>query len=636
MTHTIYGLLAQAAGKFSNAIAIGQGDHSLSYAELMDKAHRVAGALLSAQELPTGTAVAMIAPNSLQWVIASLALQALGLVECPREQEGDDAAWTGFFLRTQCRFCIVGDAPTAGRIRSLPLPWQGEITVWTLDELCARTDPIADCQTVIAVIQDRQQGIRADDLAVVIRSSGTTGPSKQVMLSHASYLHTARHVPVRIGLRADDVCLLCLPLWHLYARLVLYVVLAQGARIELCELTELPEAFQRVRPMLFPGFPVVWTYLYHRVWDHVDSRRFLRSVFTLLLSVSRRFHEGLYRAKGREVRLHELGPAAQQLRRLRGLLEVVMLWGPFVVTDRLIFRRIRQVLGGRLRAAIIGDAPLPLSIDRDLRALGFPVLEGYGSSEQMIAALRGPDTNVTGSVGQTLPEVDLRIVGEAGIETRPGQIGEILVRGPQVFLGYMGEPERSRQSLVEWQGKTYYSTGDLGRIDYHGNLLVIGRKVNRISLNDGCFLYPELTENALRGIRYVAQSVVFPARGARLLALIVPEFESLVGHFGHVVWRGSPPLAELPPNEASRALVLRQQSQAVTELLAHPAVLSTLRAQLLQVLHDSHLEPQQWPSHFALFHGIFVRGEELTHTLKLRRDYIREKYASGLVHHPLE
>ncbi len=634
MVNSIYRLLEEAATQNSERPAFATETESLTYGDWLASARRLALRLRDLG-IGKGSSVAIVGDHGPSWLCLSLALQGLGAVECPREAEGDEAAWLGFFLRIDCQFCLIEDPELLARLERLPLPEHQAAPQFCLfaDLLTSSRDCCAEAGKVM--IAGIQGSIRAEDLAVVIRSSGTTGPSKQVMLNHANFIHTARHVPIRIQMQRDDVCLLSLPLWHLYGRLVAYITLAFGARLELCGLDTLQKDLKRVRPMLFPAFPIIWIHLYHQIWVQFEGRRNSRMAFASLLAFSRTYHACLFAAQGKTFRTARHSPLKASLGRSLNYLQALLMLPLQKLIDHLVFRRIRAQLGGRLRAAIIGDAPLPLAIDQDLRALGFPVLEGYGSSEQMIVALRAPDHNVTGCVGPCLPELELKIVSDGGQMTQPGQIGEILVRGPQVFLGYRNDPQLSEQSFVEFQGSSYYGSGDLGCLDQQGYLRVVGRKVNRLALADGEFLYPESTENVLRGMRLIAHVVVFPSRGIRLLALVVPEYSSLLHQFRRSAGRNLPVSGDLPQEEVALAAFLQMHRNSVESLLNDSRVVHEYRTQIRNLLKRSGLPVHQWPSHFALCSQTFLRGRELTPTLKLRRNYIREKYAGQVLNHLL-
>ncbi len=629
MNHTIYNMLAASVEKHPEAIAICFGDKHLTYRQCWEQVHLCAWRLMKDLNPEPGTKVALIAKNSISWLVSSFALQALGAVECPFEIEGDETSRQEFFRITGCQFCLA-DSAIAGQLSGRPLAGGQKLTVFSIEDI-PQTISDQDFLHIQSLIEKRQRLLNHNSLAAVIRTSSTTGSAKLVMMSQHNFTHNMRHIPDRIGLMADDVCLCCLPLWHLFGRLVTYIVLCRGAHLEFCEIEELATALPRVKPMLFPGFPILWIKLYHDIWKQVEARSVLQVLFRFSLSISRRYYRYLDRFRGTElyfVRRQKWHALRSKLFSVPGL---ALLYLPFLFVDLLLFRRLRNKLGGRLRTAIIGDAPLPFAIDRDIRALGFPVLEGYGSSEQMISAIRSPSTNIVGSAGQFLPEIQMCICQDSGEPSPTGEIGEILVAGPQVCLGYLHQNNFANDCLTEIDGKPHYKTGDLGKLDNQGNLVVVGRKINRIPLKNGNFFYPELTENVLRGIRHVAQVMVFPTAETPMLAMIILEIDGIVHAFSSVARQLGIESHCLPDNESDLYAHLQANREAFSQLLSHRSVELFFRHKIRMTLKSANIGQGQWPTHFAFCPENLRRGKELTLTLKLRRDLIRKRYAQRLV-----
>jgi long-chain acyl-CoA synthetase len=681
MSRTLFNTLAASARSRQDALAWDMDGVTLHYGEWLAQAEALALGLIERCALAPGAPVGLLAENCPAWLIASLAIQAAGAVEFPLGSEQEEAVLSDFFLRTNCRVCFVQDLALVERVQGLGLPWQASLCLIVLGK--AESDPLETVATsgqakanglvmhwsklrqaelnntelnnselnysalnkqderspTLAQqrIHERQQAIAEQDVAVVLRSSGTTGPAKSVMLSHANFLHNMVHVAKRAELSPQDVLLCCLPLWHLYGRLVAWTALAGGARLAFRPLEDLGNALQEVQPTFFPSFPLVWIQIYHRLMDRVDSQPLLlQTLFRLCLNLSRLYFRELYRATRHDLCLQ---PRSRlQSITIRGWAEIslAMLAGPQWLIQKLIFRPVRKQLGGRLRAAIIGDEPLPPHIDLTLRALGLRVLEGYGSSEQMIVAMRGLHSNVTGTVGKVLPEVDLTLLDECSREVPRGAIGEIAVAGPTVFPGYYREPERTRMAFLNRSGRPLYLTGDLGRIDFHDNLLVVGRRAARIALPDGLALYPELTESVLRATRYIACAMVFPAPQAPLLALLVPEFETLYHfHHRHCGCHHGAVLLTFPREEQALDKYLQEQQPQIRHLLECAVVVHLIASELRRFLKYVKLPQHQIPTHFAMSPNLFVRGRELTPTLKLRRELIMKHYADCRPRHTL-
>lgn len=256
-------------------------------------------------------------------------------------------------------------------------------------------------------------------------------------------------------------------------------------------------------------------------------------------------------------------------------------------------RRLRQVFGARIERLNSGGAPLPVAICRAYWDAGLPLLQGYGLTETSpVVSFNRLEQNRIGTVGQALPGVDIRIAED----------GEILVRGPNVSPGYWRNPEATQQALADG----WFHTGDLGALDADGFLTITGRKKDLLVLSNGKKVVPTELESLLVASPYIEQAVIHGDGKNYLTALIVPSrdtLQQLAQQHG---------LMELPPEQ----------------LVQHPAVQQFFRQELDRLL--VHQPPWEQIRKFVLLSQPFrVEAEELTLTLKIRRQFVLNKY------HPL-
>ena len=329
------------------------------------------------------------------------------------------------------------------------------------------------------------------DLATIVYTSGTTGRSKGVMLSHANVLSNAQSVLRCIPAYADDLFLSFLPLSHTLERTVgYYLPVMAGATVAFARSIQvLGEDLTAVRPTVLISVPRIYERVYRRIMSGLDSKGVLaRSLFQLAAEVGWRRFE---RLQGRE----RWSP-------------MQILWP---VLRLLVARKILERLGGRLRVAVCGGAPLPPLVGKIFLGLGLPVLHGYGLTEAspVVSANRLED-NLPASVGPPIPEVKVRI----------NDNDELLAKGANVMLGYWNNPVATRE-LVDDDG--WLHTGDQVRLDASGRIYITGRLKEIIVLSNGEKVSPGDMELALSANPLFDQIMIVGEGRPYLSALVVPN-----------------------------------------------------------------------------------------------------------------
>jgi long-chain acyl-CoA synthetase len=412
--------------------------------------------------------------------------------------------------------------------------------------------------------------VQPRDLATIIYTSGTTGEPKGVMLTHGNLMANVSAVHAVLALDETDTGLSFLPLCHAFERLVAYVYLTAGVSIVFAEsFSTVGRDLVLVRPTVMTGVPRLFEKLHTRILDRGKESRGLKG---------RIFRWSVALAPRRGRLLEDQAPQSVWIR-LQSL-----------IADRLVFRKLRDSVGGRLRFAVSGGAALPPSLGRFFYGAGLPILEGYGLTET------APVLTVTtlgairfGTVGRALPGVDLRIADD----------NEILVRGPNVMAGYYGRPAETAEALRDG----WFHTGDIGTLDADGYLQITDRKKELLVTSGGKNVAPQAIEGALGRDPLVAEAVLIGEGRHFLSALIVPDFDELAHRLG------------LPATEAldRRRLLERPDVRALYQKSVD--AVNARRAQFERI------------KKFALLpHDFSVESGELTPTLKLKRRIIEEKY----------
>jgi long-chain acyl-CoA synthetase len=350
------------------------------------------------------------------------------------------------------------------------------------------------------------QPVTNPGLATIIYTSGTTGQPKGVMLTHANILANTRDATAVLPIAEDDLTLSFLPLAHGFERTAgLYTILRAGASIAYGGGTvTVTTDLQEVRPTLLCCVPRVLELIYRRLWNEREHARFpKRQVLDWALDVATK--AGHPRA------------ARQALPFLLGVQHRVV--------NHLVFRKLRDGLGGRLRFVVSGGAPLNPKIACFLYGVGITVYEGYGLSEAgPVVSCNIPGRTRIGTVGAALPHVEVRIAED----------GEICVRGPNVMQGYYHRPEDTAQAI---DAEGWLHTGDVGEIDADGFITITDRKKDLIVTSDGENVAPQYIEGLLKQDPLIDEACVIGDKRPYLTVLLVPNrpvLESLARQHGVV------------------------------------------------------------------------------------------------------
>jgi long-chain acyl-CoA synthetase len=453
---------------------------------------------LLARGVGKGDTFALLAQNSLDWALLDFALAQIGAVSVP-VYANSSARDVGYLLGHSDAVGIVcEDAAQLAKVEEVAEELPKLEQVLTYHDLAglaahgvdfARTHPDA--------LAEASAAIDEEDLYTIIYTSGTTGPPKGCMLRHRNYYAMTSVVDSMADhYRPDDMMLLYLPLAHNFGRLMLLTGAYVGFPIAfLADPLRVADAMLQVRPTVLPSVPRV----YEKVYAAVQSR------FDEATGVKRRLIDWALPI-GREVsRLQAEGKPIP-----RGLATRQRL------ADRLVFSKVKERLGGRLRIPISGGAPLAKEIAEFFDAVGIRILEGYGLTECTTAASTNrPGRYRFGTVGPALP----------GFEVRVADDGEILVRSETVFKGYFKDPEATAAVLGP---DGWLRTGDIGEVDADGFISITDRKKDILVTAGGKNVGPQNIENDLKTSKYVSQALVVGDRRPYVAALITLDEAEIV------------------------------------------------------------------------------------------------------------
>lgn len=416
-------------------------------------------------------------------------------------------------------------------------------------------------------------GMNEDDIATIIYTSGTTGNPKGVMLTHANFLSNFKACKSLIDVRRTDVLLSFLPLSHVFERLGgHYVPLFSGAKIAYAESTfTVAQNMQEVSPTVMLSVPRLYETMHDRVLRAVQAGSSLKQKI---------FHWGVSvgSAVSSKIQQGEKPSALLQLKQS--------------IADKLVFAKLKAATGGQLRFFVSGGAALPQSIAEFFHAAGILILEGYGLTETSpVISLNHPKKWKFGTVGEPVP----------GIEVQIAEDGEILTRGPHVMKGYFNNEEATAEVI---DGEGWFHTGDIGIIDEDGFIKITDRKKNIIVLSNGKNVAPQPMESQLVQSPFIDQIMLVGNERKNVAALIVPNFDTLKS------WA-----SENGVDTSDLAEMLKTRE-------VHLLIQSEIRERLTDFADFEQIR------RFALLEKEFSQEEdEMTPTLKLKRNVIIEKYA---------
>ena len=418
--------------------------------------------------------------------------------------------------------------------------------------------------------RDGARAVTPADLATIIYTSGTTGEPKGVMLTHGNLVSNLLAGQTVLPLDQGDVALSFLPLSHSFERMVAYICLANGVTIVFAQSMEtIARDIMTVKPTLMTGVP--------RVFEKFQAR-ILEKGHAIAQPRRTLFHWGINVALARaKAELHGKGgrsvlPLETQL------------------AERLVWSKIRENVGGRLRVLVSGSAPLPVTVAEFFHGIGLPITEGYGLTETApILSANPPTAAKIGTVGRAIPGVELRIAPD----------GEILARGPNIMVGYYNKPEETAEVLRDG----WLHTGDVGTIDADGYLSITDRKKDILVTSGGKKIAPQPIESILKRSPLIAEAVVLGDRRKFASALIVPDFAMLEQR-----------LRDLGrPIEGRDTLVNRADVVAL-----YDEIVDALNLELSQFERIKKI--RLLPREFSIAAG------ELTPTMKVRRKVVEEQW----------
>jgi long-chain acyl-CoA synthetase len=501
----------------------------ISHQEVLRRVRHVALGL-GALGVKRGDRVGIMSENRPEWAMADWACLCAGLTDVPiyptlpAEQivhPLNDSAAVALFVSTAEQAAkanaVRGDLKSVQRIISFadPKPAGADLSFAELERSGAALDsPAAAAEFKAAALT-----VRPGDLATLIYTSGTTGLPKGVMLTHDNIASNVAASRANVPVVAGEVALSFLPLSHIFERMGDYLFFCCGVSIAYAEsIDTVPFNLSEVRPHFCMSVPRLFEKMYARVVENAVSGGAVKAaIFRWAADVADKW--------------------ADQV--LAGRTPSGLLAWKYGIAQRLVFSKLKERTGGRLRYFVSGGAPLTPSINKFFYAAGLKILEGYGLTETSpVIAVNSEEAFRIGTVGKPV----------AGVEVRIAEDGEILTRGPHVMQGYYNRPDATAECI---DSDGWFHTGDIGVLE-DGFLRITDRKKDIIVTAGGKNVAPQPIENRIKTNKYVSQAVMIGDKRKFPVVLIVPNWDNLEkwAALKNIIWTERRQLLEMPTIQA--------------------------------------------------------------------------------------
>jgi len=551
--------------------------HPISSAELLTRSRYVAAGLDSLG-INGSDRVAILAANSSEWTIVDAGCHLAGIIDVPIyttlsaelvEYVLKDSGSLVLFIDTHEALERIAD-----RLKDCP-----ELKhVYVFSEAFGNNS-LADLEALgkAAIDADAslsnklEQRAKPDKIATLIYTSGTTGEPKGVMLTNTNIVSNVLDSGVDHKFSVADVPLSVLPLSHIFERTAMYIYILHGMSVHYAESIEkVPENLAEVRPTIFIGVPRIFEKVYARAKLKASQHGGItEKLFDWAIGVAKEF-----------TMCSESG----------GNIPFPLLL-KHKLADVLVYAKLREFFGGRLRFCITGGAALSDDIYLIFTGAKIGIVQGYGLTETSpVLTSNTPEYHKLGTVGQAIRNVELRIADD----------GEIEAKGPNIMAGYFNKPDAANEAFT---ADGWFRTGDIGKLDADGFLTITDRKKELFKTSGGKYIAPSPIEGLIRSSRFVSQVVLVGNERKFPAALVVPNFEQLEAYAKHKGFPFGTP----------------------EELCSDPKIYGLFERQIAAA--TERLSNYEKVKRFALIPNEFsINGDELTPTLKIKRRVIDEKY----------
>jgi len=447
-----------------------------------------------------GDRIALISENRWEWAVTDFASLAIGAANVPIYPTLTGEQIAVLLKDAGCKVAVVSNRMQYDKLNAVRAQTELERIVM-MDFAAAPEGAIAFSELIVGadakgserdpVFDALVRSVGPQDLATLIYTSGTTGEPKGVTLTHGNIASNQNFAGLDYNFNPSDSCISFLPLSHITARALDYVMYNHGAQVAYCsQFDKLPQAMKEIRPTVLVGVPRVYEKIRQAVEAKSGASPVKKRILAWAVGLGAGYRDTVYGGKKPDA----------------------LLWK---VANKLVYDKVMEAFGGRVRAFVSGGAPLGMDTANWFASVGIALWEGYGLTETSpVIALNNPVTHRMGSVGKALPNVELKLAED----------GELLTRGPAVFQGYWQKPAANAECF---DAEGWFYTGDIARVDADGFLYITDRKKELLKTSGGKLVAPQPIENKLKNNVLVAQAALVGDKHKFVSALISPNFAAL-------------------------------------------------------------------------------------------------------------
>ncbi|MBW4634870.1 MAG: long-chain fatty acid--CoA ligase [Iphinoe sp. HA4291-MV1] len=599
-----------------------QSEVVMTYTQLVQKIQYFAAGL-QALGVKAGERVSLISDNSPRWFIADQGIMTAGAVDAVRSSQAEQEELLFILANSGSTALVVEDLKTFNKLiqRLQDLPIQLVIL------LCDEVPPEDEKLRIVNFTQLMEIGAKhtlqpvkqtLDTLATLIYTSGTTGKPKGVMLSHGNLMHQVTVFGIVLQPQPGDIVLSILPSWHVYERTVEYFLLSQGCTQIYTNLRSVKRDLKEFQPNYMLGVPRLWESIYEGAQKQFREQSANKQrLINYFLSVSEKYIKARQIAQG--LSLENLN--SSMVEQLAASIQASALFPLHALGERLVYAKVREATGGRIKQVISGGGALPKHIDDFFEIIGVEILQGYGLTETSpVTHVRRPYRNLRGSSGQPIPGTETKIVDPETRTPLPvGERGLVMLRGPQLMQGYYQNSEATAKAI---DANGWFDSGDLGWVTPENDLVLTGRAKDTIVLTNGENIEPQPIEDACLRSPYIDQIMLVGQDQRSLGALIVPNLEALQK------WAEAQNLHLRLGDEATKQISTEDSAAHAEVRLESKIVQDLYRQELIrEVQNRPGYRPDDRIGPFKLILEPFsIENGMMTQTLKIRRHVVMERY----------
>lgn len=463
--------------------------------EYLDKANALSRALIKLGVQPNNKVAIISTNNRTEWNICDIGIMQTGAQDVPLYPTISEEDYQFILNHSESVYCFVSDKDLYDKVMAIKANVPSLKEVYTFDEVPGAKNwkevlELGADDSNQDEVEKRMAAIDENDVATLIYTSGTTGRPKGVMLSHKNIASNAKFSSERLPIvMGESSALSFLPVCHVYERMLHYMYQYCGVKLHFAESLETISAnLQEIKPEVMTAVPRLLEKVYDAIYTKgTELTGIKKKLFFWAVDLGLK-----YEPYGQNGWWYET-----QLK----------------LANKLIFSKWREALGGNLKAIASGSAPLQPRLARVFNAAQIPIMEGYGLTETSpvvsVNDMRNRGFKI-GTVGKALRDTEIKIAED----------GEILIKGPQVMLGYFKNEEETAKAM---EGG-YFHTGDIGEIDSEGFLKITDRKKEIFKTSGGKYIAPQVIENVLKQSRFIEQVMVIGEGEKMPAALIQPDF----------------------------------------------------------------------------------------------------------------